>query len=86
MANNVNIPDELIVAFKRLMGQVPEKIRDDSHTQKVIQLFLKLGGEKLAGQYIEIVKLNVREEERQNIAETEDPEGSDTDDEFSDFD
>jgi hypothetical protein len=86
MADNVNIPDELMEAFKRLMNQVPEKLRNNSHTQHVIQIYLKLGGEKLARQYIEIVRLNVREEERQHMAETEDTEGSDMDDEYSDFD
>jgi hypothetical protein len=86
MADNVNIPDELMGTFKHLMNQVPEKLRSDSHTQQVIQLYLKLGGEKLARQYIEVVKLNVREEERQNIDETENPEDSDIDDEYSDYD
>jgi hypothetical protein len=86
MADNVNIPDELIVTFNRLMNQVPEKLRNDNHTQQVIQLYLKMGGEKLARQYIEIVKRNVREEERQNIDDTENPEDSDPDDEDSDFD
>jgi hypothetical protein len=86
MTDNVNKPDELVATFKRLMGQIPDKFRNDSHTQQVIQLYLKLGGEKLARQYIEAVKLNVREEERQHMAETENPEGSDMDDEYSDFD
>jgi hypothetical protein len=86
MADNVNIPDELMGTFKRLMHQVPEKLRSESHTQQVIQLYLKLGGEKLAKQYIEIVRLNVRDEERQHIDEAENPEDSDTDDEFSDYD
>ena len=86
MTDNLNIPDELIETFKRLMNQVPEKLRNDNHTRQVTQLYLKLGGEKLARQYIEIVNLNVREEERQNIDETENPEDSDMDDEYSDFD
>jgi hypothetical protein len=86
MADNVNISDDVMETFKRLMHQVPEKLRSDSHTQQVIQLYLKLGGEKLARQYIEVVKLNVREEERQDIDETENPEDSDTDDEYSDYD
>jgi hypothetical protein len=86
MVDNVNIPDDLLETFKRLMTQVPDKLRNDSHTQQVMQLYLKLGGEKLARQYIENVNLNVREEERQHIVETENPEASDVDDEYSDFD
>jgi len=86
MADNVNIPDEQIETFNRLMNQVPEKLRNDSHTQQVTQLYLKLGGEKLARQYIEIVRWNVREEEGQNIDDAENPEDSDMDEEDSDYD
>jgi hypothetical protein len=86
MADNVNIPDELLETYKHLMNQVPEKLRNDSHTKQVTQLYLKLGGEKLAKQYIEIVTWNLREEERQHMAETDNPEDSDMDDEYSDFD
>ncbi len=86
MAGNVNISDELIETFKRLMIQVPEKLRNDGHTQQVVQLYLKLGGERLARQYAEVLRLNVQEEERQTVDETENPEDSDTDDEFSDYD
>ena len=83
MAYNVNIPDELIETFKRLMIQIPEKLRNDSHTQQVAYLYLKLGGERLARQYIDIMKLTVREEERHAIDEAED---SDMDEDYSDYD
>ena len=86
MAENVNIPDELLETYKRLINQIPEKLRDDSHTHQVAQLYLKLGGEKLARQYVEILTLNAREEEREHMDEDEDPEDSDADDEYSDFD
>ena len=79
MAKNLNIPDELQGTFKRLMYRVPEKLRSDNHTQKIIQLYLKLGGEKLAKQYIEIIKLRVREEEQQNKARADVSEKSDID-------
>ena len=91
MAKNLNIPDELRGTFKRLMNRVPEKLRSDSHTQKSIQLYLKLGGEKLAKQHIEILKLRVREQERQIKAEANASERSDIGDDsmdpfFSEFD
>ena len=76
MAKNLNIPDELQGTFKRLMYRVPEKLRSDSHTQKIIQLYLKLGGEKLAKQHIETIKLRVREEKRQIKAEADASEKS----------
>ena len=77
MAENLNIPEELQGTFKRLMYRVPEKLRRDPHTQKIIQLYLKMGGEKLAKQHIEIIKLRVREEERQKKAEANASEKSD---------
>ena len=91
MAKNLNIPDELQGTFKRLMNRVPEKLRSDRHTQKIIQLYLKLGGEKLAKQHIEILKLRVREQERQIKAEANTSEKSGIGDDsmdpfFSEFD
>ena len=80
MAEKLNIPDELQGTFKRLMYRVPEILRSDSHTQGVILLYLKLGGEKLAKQHIEIIKLRVREEERQKKAEANASEQSDNGD------
>ena len=71
MEENLNIPDELQGTFKRLMYRVPEKLRSDSHTQRIIQLYLKLGGEKMAKQHIEIIKLRVRDEKRQSKAEAD---------------
>ena len=84
MAENLNIPDELQGTFKRLMYRVPEKLRSDSHTQKTIQLYLKLGGEKMAKQHIEIIKLRVREEKRQKQAEADASEKSDIGDDSTD--
>jgi hypothetical protein len=91
MTENLNIPDELQGTFKRLMYRVPEKLRRDPHTQKIIQLYLKMGGEKLAKQHIEIIKLRVREEERQKKAEANASEKSDIGEDsidpfFSEFD
>ncbi len=83
MADNVNIPDELTEPLRHLMNQVPEKLRNDSHTQQVTYLYLKLGGERLARQYIDIIRLAVLEEERQAI---EDPEDSDMNEDYSDYD
>ena len=84
MAENLNIPDELQGTFKRLMYRVPEKLRRDPHTQKIIQLYLKLGGERLAKQYIEIIKLHVREKKRQDEAAAKASGEPDDDDASSD--
>jgi hypothetical protein len=84
MADTLKISDELQGTFKRLMSRVPEKFRSDVHTQKIIHLYLKLGGEKLAKQHIEIIKLRVREEERLKRAEANASEGSDIGDDSID--
>ena len=84
MADNLNIPEELQGTFNRLMNRVPEKLRNDSHTQKVVQMYLKLGGERLAKQHIEIIKLRVREEERLNKIEDDTSEDSEEDDDSYD--
>jgi hypothetical protein len=86
MAEDLNIPDELKGTFKRLMYRVPREHRGDSHAQKIIQLYLKLGGEKLAKQYIEIIKLHVREKKRQDDAAVKTSEESDMETQSSDPD
>ncbi len=61
MVTRLNIPDEFRYTFKRLINLVPYKQRNDRHTQKIVLLYLKLGGEKLARQYIEVLKSDLRE-------------------------
>lgn len=72
MVKGLNIPDEFKYTFKRLINFVPHGQRNDLHTQKVLLLYLKLGGEKMARQYIDLVKLDFRE----NIDSTETSEKS----------
>ena len=61
MVKGLNIPDEFQYTFKRLINLVPYKQRNDRHTQKIVLLYLKLGGEKLARQYVEVLKSDLRE-------------------------
>jgi len=84
MAEDLNIPDELKGTFMRLMNQVPNEQRTDPETQKIIQVYLKLGGERLAKQYIETIKLKALEKRRQNEAAAKSLEESDIDDDSSD--
>lgn len=86
MAEDLNIPDELKGTFKRLMNRVPDEHRNDRHAQKIVQLYLKLGGEKLAKQYVEIIKLHVREKRRQDDAAAKALRDSNIEDGNSDFD
>jgi hypothetical protein len=61
MVKSLNIPDKFQYTFKRLMNLVPYKQRNERDTHKIILLYLKLGGEKLARKYIEVLKSDLRE-------------------------
>ena len=61
MTNQMKISEELELAFKRLINLLPDPIKGDDHTQRIILTYLKLGGEKLARQRIEIIKIHFRE-------------------------
>ena len=63
MIKGLNIPDEFQYTFKRLINLAPHQQRNDQDTQNIVLLYLKLGGEKLARQYIEILKSDLRENE-----------------------
>lgn len=66
MTKKLNIPDELLGSFKRLMNLMPYELRNDIHTQKVILLYLKFGGAKLAHQGAEIIKMLFNGQAREN--------------------
>ena len=61
MARHLNIPDEYRYTFDRLMNSIPNGRKNNLSIQRRILLYLKLGGEKLARQYVEIIKLDLRE-------------------------
>ena len=76
MVKGLNIPDEFQYTFKRLINLVPYKQRNDRHAQKIVLLYLKLGGEKLAKQYIEILKSDLSEnKDRTETSEKSNPAG-----------
>jgi len=70
MVRRLNISDEVQDVFQRMARLLPEQLRDDVQTQNSVCVFLKLGGEKTARQYIEIINMQFRktmEEEVENI-------------------
>jgi hypothetical protein len=76
MIKGLNIPDEFQYAFKRLINLAPHQQRNDQDTQKTVLLYLKLGGEKLARQYIEVLKSDLREnQDRTETSEESDHSG-----------
>ncbi|RZB37021.1 MAG: hypothetical protein SRB2_01525 [Desulfobacteraceae bacterium Eth-SRB2] len=73
MTNQMKILDELELAFKRLINLLPDPLKGDDHTQQIILTYLKLGGEKLARQRIEIIKIHFREKALKEPSETQRP-------------
>jgi hypothetical protein len=71
MKNQMKIPDELELAFQRLINLLPASLKGDDHTRRIIFTYLKLGGEKLARQRIEIIKIHFREKAVRELCETQ---------------
>ncbi len=61
MTDQMKIPDELELAFQQLINLLPDPLKGDDHAQRIILTYIKLGGEKLARQRIEIIKIHFRE-------------------------
>ncbi|UCD31155.1 MAG: hypothetical protein JSW04_02635 [Desulfobacterales bacterium] len=56
MKKSFNVQNELQETYRNLVNLIPDSLKNDPHTQKIILVYLKLGGEKLARQGIEIIK------------------------------
>jgi hypothetical protein len=61
MIEDLEIPEELKSTFKRVMRRVPHELKGDLEFLKNLLVYLKMGGEKLAKQRIEITKKPFRE-------------------------
>ena len=62
MKKSFYIEGDLKKIYHNLLSQLPEPLRDDASTQKLILVYLKLGGEKLAHHGIEIIRKRFRKE------------------------
>ncbi len=62
MNEALNIPEDLRPAFMQMMNSVSEVYREDTQFQRSILLYLKLGGERLARQRIDVVTISFCEE------------------------
>jgi hypothetical protein len=61
MTEEIEIPEELKLTFKRIIKKAPCELREEIELQKTTLVYLKLGGEKLARQRIELTKKQFRE-------------------------
>jgi hypothetical protein len=62
MTTMLDIPDDLKQPFRRILLKIPHEFQDDTNFLEVILVFLKLGGERLARQWIEVTKVRHRQE------------------------
>ena len=62
MTEDLEIPEELKPAFKRIMKRAPSELVENLEFRMTALVYLKLGGEKLARQRIEITQKQFREE------------------------
>lgn len=77
-------PDAQELAMRRLMHLVSDEQRQDPQLEAKLRLYLKIGGEKLARQYLESVQLAFAEpfeivRRRLDDGEIEESETSDSD-------
>ena len=93
MREELNIPDEVLGAFRRIQRSLPEHLRNNSEFLEKILGYLKLGGDKLARQCIELIQKPFEQEfvlvkrrssdesseEDEDSEESEDSEDEDTD-------
>ena len=61
MMEEIEIPEEFKLTFKRIIKKAPNELRVELELQKTTLVYLKLGGEKLARQRIELTKKQFRE-------------------------
>ena len=76
MKKSFYIEEDLQPTFHHLLNRLPEPLRDDVTTQKLILVYLKLGGEKLAHHGIEIIKKRFQIEYPEPVCEAQAAETS----------
>jgi hypothetical protein len=61
MTEELDIPENLLSTYRRVMKKTPNELKEDLEFQKKISQYLKIGGEKLARQRIELTKQQFQE-------------------------
>ena len=56
MTDEQNSAPELMEAFDRLMRYAPPEVANDEQIKKNIFIYLRLGGERLARQYLQMIR------------------------------
>ena len=71
MKKSFYVQNELQEMYKGLLDLIPDQLKNDTHTQKIILVYLKLGGDKLARHGIEVIKKRLSKEALETGAETQ---------------
>jgi hypothetical protein len=61
MNDEIEIPENLLSTYRRVMKKAANEWKEDLEFQKKISIYLKVGGEKLARQRIELTKQQFQE-------------------------
>ena len=56
MIDNIEVPDNLMGSFKRVVRRIPVDLKKDEELIKTVVAYLQLGGEKLARQAVAVAK------------------------------
>ena len=88
MTEPLMIPEEYQGSIKRLLSRAPLEQRSDEELQRRLLMYLKLGGEKLARQHVEMLKktfpdqaILIKRHIREDEEDERDEEGASDDDE-----
>ena len=90
MIDDLQVPDEFLGAFRRLVRRMPVELQTNEAFLQTLVMYLKLGGEKLASQRVEVEKAEFVKAftivKRQPTEETVDDESDDEDEDRDDED
>ena len=79
----LDVPDDRLGAFQRMKRQLPLEVREEELVLRRLLAYLKLGGERLARQYVATLKADFPDDtllfKRRSIDESLDESGSETD-------
>lgn len=83
MLFKLDVPDDRLGAFQRLKRQLPLEVREDELVLRRMLAYIKLGGERLARQYVATLKADFPDDtllfKRRSIDESIDESGSEVD-------
>lgn len=83
MTYNLDIPDDFKQVLLHLTSILPDELKKDAETQKIVSVYLKFGGVKLAQLGIGIIKMRYYESLRNILKSQKQVESDETDNKTS---